>query len=40
MLRKIDRQEIDKCVNVIRESFGTVASEFGITKENAPLYVA
>ena len=34
MIRKIERDEIKVCVQVIRESFGTVAQEFSLTKEN------
>lgn len=34
-IREIN-EEYEDCVNVIRESFITVATEFGITKQNAP----
>lgn len=37
---RIERLQIPECVNVIRESFMTVASEFGLTKENASRYTA
>ncbi|MDD2268668.1 MAG: GNAT family N-acetyltransferase [Eubacteriales bacterium] len=40
MIRQIKKEEIPECVNVIKDSFLTVASEFGITQENAPRYVA
>ncbi|MGN1420613.1 MAG: GNAT family N-acetyltransferase [Eubacterium sp.] len=40
VIRKIKDNEIEKCVNLIKESFLTVASEFNITRENAPKYVA
>ena len=34
IIRQIDREEIKVCVQVIRKSFGTVAQEFSLTKEN------
>ncbi|MGN1328665.1 MAG: GNAT family N-acetyltransferase [Eubacterium sp.] len=40
VIRKIKENEIEKCVNLIKESFLTVASEFNITQDNAPKYVA
>ena len=36
MIRQIARDEIKVCVHVIRKSFGTVAQEFSLTKENCP----
>ena len=40
MIRKVERADITECVRVIRESFRTVADEFGFTKENAPRFTA
>lgn len=40
MIRKIQREDIPQCVDVIRESFATVAKEFGFTEENAPRFTA
>ncbi len=40
MIRQMKTEEIDKCVQVIRDSFITVAEDFGITKENAPRFTA
>ena len=40
MINEIDKNDIKECVNVIRESFLTVAEEFGITLENAPRFTA
>lgn len=40
MIRKVNREDIPECVQVIRHSHQTVADEFGFTKENAPRYVA
>ena len=34
MIRQIERDDIKVCVQVIRKSFGTVAQEFSLTKEN------
>ncbi len=39
-IKEISRNDIPECVNVIRESFMTVADEFGFTVENAPRFVA
>lgn len=40
MIREIEERDIEKCVTLIRESFGTVAEEFGFTQENAPRFTA
>ena len=40
MIREINRNDIGKCVNVIRKSFLTVAEEFGFTADNAPRFTA
>ena len=40
MIRKVEEKDIEECVAVIRESFGTVAEEFGFTQENAPRFTA
>lgn len=40
MIRPINTNDIAKCVDVIRESFMTVANEFGFTTENAPRFTA
>lgn len=39
MIKRINEEDIENCVYVIRNSFQTVADEFNITKENAPRYV-
>ena len=39
-IKEISRNEIPECVKVIKESFMTVADEFGFTQENAPRFVA
>lgn len=39
-LRRMSLEEIPECVQVIRESFQTVADEFGFTVENAPRFTA
>ena len=39
-IKEISRNDIPECVNVISESFMTVADEFGFTVENAPRFVA
>ncbi|MBR5959634.1 MAG: GNAT family N-acetyltransferase [Clostridia bacterium] len=40
MIRKVEQADIPECVRVIRESFRTVADEFGFTEENAPRFTA
>jgi len=40
IIRHMSIEEIPTCVKVIRDSFQTVADEFGITQEKAPRYVA
>ena len=40
MIRQMEKQEIPRCVRVIREAFATVAEEFGFTRENAPRFTA
>ena len=40
MIKEVSAQDIPECVNVIKESFITVANEFGITKTNAPGFTA
>lgn len=40
MIRAVDVKDIGECAKVIRESFSTVANEFGFTIENAPGFTA
>lgn len=40
MIRQIREEDIDKCVQVIQDSFMTVADAFGFTRENAPRFTA
>ena len=40
MIKQISKENIPECVSVIRESFLTVADEFGFTPENAPRFTA
>ena len=40
MINLIERKDLGECVNVIRESFLTVANEFGFTPENASRFTA
>lgn len=40
MIREINQGDLPECVQVIRESFATVAVEFGFTEENAPRFTA
>lgn len=40
MIKEVDKKDIAECVKVIKESFITVANEFGFTIENAPRFTA
>ena len=40
MIRAVISEDIPACVQVVRESFLTVAREFGITPQNAPRFTA
>lgn len=40
MIKEIHEKDIGECVNVIKESFLTVADELGFTAENAPRFTA
>ena len=40
MIERVEKKDIPECVKLIRESFLTVAEEFGITVENAPRFTA
>jgi hypothetical protein len=36
IIRLMQDDEVEQCVDVIRQGFGTVASDFGLTVENCP----
>ncbi|MBR6874599.1 MAG: GNAT family N-acetyltransferase [Ruminococcus sp.] len=40
MIREAEKTDLPGCVRVIRESFMTVAEEFGFTEQNAPRFTA
>ena len=40
MIKEIQEKHISECVKLIRDSFKTVADEFGFTTENAPGFTA
>lgn len=40
MIQEVNEKDISECVKVIRESFATVANEFGFTVKNAPKFTA
>jgi len=40
VIKEIEQNDIAECVKVIRESFATVAKDFGFTEENAPRFTA
>ena len=40
MIKALSKNNIPECVKVIRESFMTIANQFGFTIENAPRFTA
>ena len=40
MIREVTKNDIAECVNIIKESFLTVANEFGFTIDNASRFTA
>ena len=40
MIKALSKNNIPECVKVIRESFMTIAEQFGFTIENAPRFTA
>ena len=40
MIKEISKNNVSECVKVIRESFMTIADQFGFTIENAPRFTA
>ena len=40
MIRRVEKADLPECVRVIRNSFQTVADEFGFTEVNAPRFTA
>jgi hypothetical protein len=40
MIKEISKNNVSECVKVIRESFMTIAEQFGFTIENAPRFTA
>ncbi len=40
MIKEVSEKDISECVNVIRDSFLSVANEFGFTAENASRFTA
>ncbi len=40
MIQAVKHDDINECVSVIKNSFLTVATEFGFTAENAPRFTA
>ncbi|MBR5678141.1 MAG: hypothetical protein IKX20_08375 [Paludibacteraceae bacterium] len=40
MIREVTRKDIPNCVELIRDSFMTVADEYGFTAENEPRFTA
>ncbi|MBP5236852.1 MAG: GNAT family N-acetyltransferase, partial [Clostridia bacterium] len=40
MIKEFEKTDISDCVEVIKESFMTVADELGFTVDNAPRFTA
>ena len=40
MIYEVEKEELTECLDVIHESFQTVAKEFGLTQENCPRHTS
>lgn len=40
MIYEVDKNELQECLDVIHQSFGTVAEQFGLTQENCPKHTS
>ena len=40
IIKKVSREQLPECLEVIHKSFATVAEEFGLTKENCPKHTS
>lgn len=40
MIKQIEYKDVDRCVQVIRESFASVAKEFNFTEQNCPTHTS
>ncbi len=40
IIREINKNDLDECLEVIHQSFKTVAEQFGLTKENCPKHTS
>ena len=40
MIKQIEYTDIERCAEVIRESFSTVAEEFGLNEQNCPTHTS
>ena len=39
-IQEVAQDELNECLSVIHQSFGTVAKEFGLTRENCPKHTS
>lgn len=40
VIHEVDKHELQECLEVIHQSFGTVAEQFGLTRENCPKHTS
>lgn len=40
MIYEVDKDELNACLDVIQQSFSTVAAQFGLTRENCPKHTS
>ncbi len=40
MIYEVDKNELQECLDVIHQSFSTVAEQFGLTQENCPKHTS
>ena len=36
MIRAVEKEELEQCIQIFHRGYGTVADEFGLTEENSP----
>jgi len=40
IIREVNKNDLDECLEVIHQSFSTVAEQFGLTRENCPKHTS
>ena len=40
IIREVNKNDLNECLEVIHKSFSTVAEQFGLTKDNCPKHTS